>query len=259
MRLSIATTESGPINKTIAIDDNGEITKTHAKPLSAGRISTFDVDLETIANHLKSEMREDQCFVHGAYKGSEHGQTYNLVSVKNYNGGQKKGNITRTKKFLEFEGNHLSMLDYDPDSQCPHPYLEPKDLLRILAEIDPQWKDVGYVVAYSSGAGICLDGEQISQDMGYHLYFEVEHAEGLKKYMDWMFKQTILSGHGWIKVSSVGRTLVRSCYDNAVYSAERIDFIAPPTLKNKRLTQVRPPVEFYDGGTINCMRFPDVE
>ncbi len=114
---------------------------------------------------------------------------------------------------------------------------------------------------YSASAGISLDGKPITVDNpDYHLCFEAANAAQLKKYMAAMFKLLVIAGFGFIKLSANGSMNVRcSCFDIYVFSAERIDFIADSTLKSDRLTQIRPPISYTPGNSIDCSEIPEVD
>ncbi len=138
--------------------------------------------------------------------------------------------------------------------------LSAESIIQILTKLDPQWGQVGYWLVPSSSAGLYVDGKAVGDSCpGYHLYFEAENAEHLKEYMGAIFKLTIIVGHGWIKLSSNGAMHVRSCFDGSVYSPERIDFTARPTLLSKRLSQKRPEPKYHPGDPIDCSQIPEVD
>ena len=259
MKLSVLSNSKGALNKTIDVDVNGEILKTHPTPMTEGFIRHYDIGLSDLPKGL-AKMAEDQSLCHGVVKGSKDGDQHDIVSARQHSLNPQPGEVSRTIDCTEFNGSHLSMLDHDPDGQCPHAYLSPSALLSLLAGIDSQWKDAGHCIVQSTSAGLSLDCVPISvNNYGYHLYFEAGNAEMLKEYMTAIFKLTVIAGHGWIKLSSNGAINVRSCFDGSVFSPERIDFTAPPTLKSKRLTQKRPDPQYYPGRAIDCLQSLNVD
>ena len=52
---------------------------------------------------------------------------------------------------------------------------------------------------------------------------------------------------------------IRSFFDGSVFSPERIDFTAAPTLKSDRLTQERPAPEYFPGNAIDCSKIPEAD
>ena len=254
MKLSVLSNGNGALNKTIDVDENDKIIKTHPTPMTGGLIRHYDINLSDLPNGL-AKMNEGQSLCHGVVKGSKDGNQHNIVSARQHSLNPQPGEVSRTIDCIEFKGSHLSMLDHDPDEQCPHTYLSPSVLVSVLAGIDSQWKDAGTCVVQSTSAGLSLDGNPVSvNNYGYHLYFEAENAEKIKEYMTAIFKLTVIAGHGWIKLSSNGAMNIRSCFDGSVFSPERVDFTAPPTLKSKRLTQKRPGPKYYPGRAIDCLQ-----
>lgn len=259
MKLSILTNKNGALGKTIDVDTSGKLIKTHPDPMHSGTILHRDISLSELPAGL-AKLNGHRALVHGVVKGSEDTQRHIIVSVKDHNTTPINGSVSRSLDCIEYEGNHLSMLDHDPDDQCPHSYLAPSELLHLLAKIDKQWENVAHCVFQSTSSGIRLDDKSVTVDNpGYHLYFEAKCAEKLKEYMTAVFKRTVINGHGWIKLSSNGAMNIRSCFDGSVYSPERIDFTAAPTLKSERLTQDRPAPEYFPGNVIDCSVIPVVD
>jgi hypothetical protein len=241
MRLSILTNSNGDLNKTIDVDENGKLLKNHPDPMFAGSVQHRDIPLSELPNGL-SRLNGNHALVHGVVRRSKDEEKHIIVSVKEHNTSPVKGKVSRSLTCIEYTGSHLSMLDHDPDDQCPHDYFPPSELLYLLSKIDNQWGQVEHCIVQSTSAGISLDGEPVSvSDPGYHLYFEAKSAEELNEYMTAIFKLSVIAGHGWIKLSSNGAMIIRSFFDGSVFSPERIDFTAAPTLKSDRLTQQSTP------------------
>ncbi len=259
IKLSVLTNSKGLLNKTIDIDENGGIFKTHSQPMTNGTIQRYDIDFSKLGVGLSS-LKENQCFCHGVVQGSDPGDEYQVVTAKQRSSDPQSGKISRTQDFIEFRGRHISMLDYDPDDQCPYAYISAESIIQILTKLDPQWSRVGYWLVPSSSAGLYVDGKPVDDKCpGYHLYFEAENAEHLNDYMGAIFKLTVIAGHGWVKLSSNGAMNIRSCFDGSVYSPERIDFTAQPTLLSKRLSQQRPEPKYHPGNPIDCSQIPEVD
>lgn len=257
MKFSVLTNSKGPLNKTIDIKD-GKLKKGHPDPMHSGTIRSYDIELKDLAVGLQ-RLESCQSFVHGTVKDAVNGETFKVVPAKQYNARPEKRSVSRTTDCIGFLGCHLSMLDHDPDSQCPYDCMAPASLLPILAAQDSQWQDAGHWVVPSTSAGISVDGDPVAGGSAYHIYFEALSAENLKDYMLALFKLSVIAGHGWIKLSSNGAMNIRSCFDGSVYSPERIDFTAPPTLISERLSQDRPDPVYQPGGAIDCSRIPVVD
>ena len=259
MKLSILANSKGVLNKTIDVDENGKLLKNHPDPMFFGTIQHRNISLSELPNGL-SKLNGNHAFVHGVVRGSKDKDKHIVVSVKEHNTNPENGRISRSLDCIEYKGEHISMLDHDPDEQCPHEYLPPHELLTLLSKIDSQWEQAEHCIVQSTSAGISLDGDPVSvSNPGYHLYFGASNAETLNEYMKAIFKNTIISGHGWVKLSSNGAMNIRSCFDGSVFSPERIDFTAAPTLKSGRLTQHRPAPKYYPGNPIDCSKVPEVD
>lgn len=241
---TIATNAGGHLGKRVFIK-NGELAKHHPKPLSSGTVEHVAMNLDELPG-LFAKLEPNQCLIHGSVKGSRLGDTHKLTTADRQSGDL----IARTQGFFEYHPCCLSMVDHDPDSQNPDGYMTPEALLTLFAGIDNQWHGVGHVVSPSTSAGICFsDGKPASGNSGYHIYFVCNGDPG--PYFDLMFKHTVAMGHGWIKLSRIGSTLERSCFDCSVYKPERIDFTSLPVLGDG-LTQSRSSIEFVEGVKLCC-------
>ncbi len=251
MKFSVITSSGGALGKTITLDENGNLTKEHSKPLTYGTIEQGSSSLENLPAVL-SRMTSDQALCHGVPINGKKKQDLTIKDLE-------KELISKTKNNIHFKGSHLSMLDVDPNSQCPYEAHTAEALLRALSGIDPQWGSVGYVVKESSSSGLSVNGKPVSNDTSFHIYFEARNAEFLPEYMKAVFKLTIINGLGWIMVSKGASKLVRSCFDGSVFSAERLDFTAAPVLIGNGLTQTKAKPIFISGGVIDCSQIPKVD
>ena len=148
-RFSVLTnTGNKPLNKTIDVDDAGKLIKSHPDPMYRGLITHVVKTMEELPKLLTDRMEKCHALCHGVVKKSEPGQAHNVVTREIEDKvGRVDGVVARSKKNISFSGSHLSMLDHDPDSQCPSAYLPPAELIKVLAGIDPQWKNPECVVA----------------------------------------------------------------------------------------------------------------
>ncbi len=260
MRFSIISNAMGALNKTISLQEDGTITKKHPSPMYKGIVKHYNKkslgDLVT----LFPKLRDQHALVHGVPKDSKVNDEFFVRSkeekVQNLN---REDIIARSKQYLVYMDSHLAMLDHDPSLWNPHPALSPENLITTLAELDPQWGGVGHIVVPSSSAGIMKpDGRPISDSNGYHLYFHANNAKQLHGYMMALFKLSVIAGHGFIKISRDAKFLVRSCFDQYVFSPERIDFTAAPTLEGGLVQERKPPI-YTEGTAIDCRKIPAID
>ncbi|MCL7421533.1 MAG: phage/plasmid primase, P4 family [Methylobacter sp.] len=158
-----------------------------------------------------------------------------------------RGAITRTKEQFQFpDGSGLLMLDHDP-SEYGQSYT-PDELLSILGDIHPAIESAARVVRGSVSAGVHRIGEQPAAGKGFHIYIPVRNAADIPRYGKALFERLWLAGHGFIALARNGAKLKRGLIDAAVFSPERLDFIAPPYIKDKKHLQYTPPETLYQDG-----------
>ncbi len=255
MKFSILGNAKGTTTKELSLDDDGKLIKKYPDPLTIGVVRHCEEDLCDLADTI-NQMKPEYCLVHGVAKETEPGEEVTVVTIAKQ---QREKNIARSKEFFEYSNEpHLAMLDIDQDKQCNLPFLDAGESLSALSSIDEQFDTLGHLVVPSSSEGLAIDGKP-QKGGGYHLYFAAKAAHNLAEYMTAIFKLSIIEGHGWIKLSSSGSMLVRSCFDNAIYSPERIDFTAMPVISDPRITQDRPEPEYFEGGMLDCSQIPYVD
>ena len=81
MRLSILTNSYGVLNKTIDVDENGQLLKSHPDPMFGGSIQHRDIPLSELPNTLLT-FNGNHALVHGVVRGSENKKEHIVVPVK---------------------------------------------------------------------------------------------------------------------------------------------------------------------------------
>ena len=123
--------------------------------------------------------------------------------------------IARSKDYFSYpKGPGILFVDIDSSDA-------EDEAIRKLSELYEPFGTTSYVYATSASYGI-------QGKTGYHLYFFVSDLFILKQAMGNLFDLSFNHGFGFFKVSSAGRLLKRSFFDNAVYDQARLDFIAGP-------------------------------
>ena len=123
--------------------------------------------------------------------------------------------IARSKDYFSYpKGPGILFVDIDSSDA-------EDEAIRKLSELHEPFGTTSYVYATSASYGI-------QGKTGYHLYFFVSDLFILKQAMGNLFDLSFNHGFGFFKVSSAGRLLKRSFFDNAVYDQARLDFIAGP-------------------------------
>lgn len=160
----------------------------------------------------------------------------------------KDGCIARIKDNFKYPGNAFILFDYDPSDRG---YTVPNvgEFISILESIEPQLQTCAYTSKSSASSGIKLDGELLKNDKGFHLYMAIP-GEQLKSYAKTLFKLLILKGYGHVFISINGRMSIRTIFDAAVHSPERLDFIAPAIVEYP-LTINEPEIHSRPGSSID--------
>jgi len=215
-----------------------------------------------------------QAIGHGYIPAVEPGQQIRIADKPRFDamGGKpgellQKGSNTwasRTKDFFTYgTGPALIMFDYDPDSSAPGAaagITGPDDLLARLSKVHPCFNDVGYLRTYSTSAGIYdrKTGDCLKPAEGMHVYVVVEDGRDIERFRAALQHRLWLHGMGWIKISKSGAELDRCLIDTAVFTPERLDFVAGAYLKGDRLEQRRPAPELKPGGMLDTSLIADL-
>ena len=167
---------------------------------------------------------EKDALIHGVIKDHEEMG----ICIKDH---PRPGCMSRTKDNFSYPDNALMLFDHDPSDRGAK-ISSISEFMNILELIDPQLKNCAYVSKSSASSGIKLAGELLNKgDTGVHLYMVIS-GEQLKPYADILFKRIILNGYGHISISKDGRRHVRTIFDAAVHSPERLDFVAPAIVES---------------------------
>jgi hypothetical protein len=75
----------------------------------------------------------------------------------------------------------------------------------------------------------------------------VLNVADIPRYGELLFKRLWLAGHGYIALSGNGSVLIRTAIDSAVFSPERLDFVAPPVIQGTGLKWTPPTILYHDG------------
>jgi P4 family phage/plasmid primase-like protien len=178
-----------------------------------------DISLDDLFDKF-SAFTEKDALIHGVIKNHEEMG----ICIK---GHPKPGCMSRTKDNFSYPDNALMLFDHDPSDRGIK-ISSISEFMSILESTDLQLKNCAYVSKSSASSGIRLKGKggPLKGGAGVHLYMVIP-GEQLKPYADILFKKLILKGHGHISISKNGRKYVRTIFDAAVHSPERLDFVAP--------------------------------
>lgn len=210
----------------------GQLTKTSSAQLTRGRCERhFVADLNEFAALLDG-IAPNVAVLYGVAERA----TAPLVANKDF---REDGDaITRTRRFFGFRrAPGLMMLDHDPHGDRR---LSPDDLIDALHRAAPVLREASLLWRPSASSGIVLpDGTETSVQ-GQRLYLPVTNAALIPEAGKALEALLWANGSGWIEIGKAGQALTRTLVDTTVWQPERLDFVAPPTLKDG-LTRRAPP------------------
>lgn len=217
---TVFTREGGLLTKTIRPDGNGGIIKEPAAQMTAGTAETVSLPFSEFGTFLRS-LKHKQAISHGVC-GRDHA---NIVSTAKFT--EQPGTICRKKEFFHYSGGWgIGMFDHDP--KPGRDALSPAQLFDAVSAVWPAFADLPKVVTGSTSSYIFgPSGEPLAgRGSGFHAYFPFRPAWALPDLAERLFRRLWLTGHGYIFPSRAGSMLVRTIFDKAVFSPERIDFCA---------------------------------
>lgn len=241
MKLTLVEKENGPLSKIIRYKGGGIEKDSSECWLSEGKAIQYDTNLKKLAQGLR-KVKPNQALIHGI---NGHKQI-NILSERKYTA--QADTITRTKEHFTFvKGEGSAFFDHDPK---PGQKAYPKDtFLEIMADIFPAIETMANVWTPSTSSCIYKDDKElVGLNGGFHLYFAVKNATDLPRFSEVLFKRLWLAGHGYIFVTRDGKLLERTIFDTAVFSPERLDFVAGAVCKDGLVQRLPAPV--YTPGNV---------
>lgn len=167
------------------------------------------------------------------------------------------GGITRSKEYLRYEPQPgVIMLDYDP--RKGEKVLTPVEIISILTDVIQEIGGCERIIKRSNSCGIVADNIEQAQEGGIHIYIPVFDASDIPRFGKLLFDKLWLKGYGHIELSKCGSLLVRSVIDSAVFSPERLDFIAPPIIVGKGLKNICTTSKYTQGKALDTRAIPDM-
>jgi len=168
-----------------------------------------------------------------------------------------KNILSRTKTFFEYR-NEPGLVMFDHDWSNYGQTLTADALLATLSTIHSSIAQAARVVRGSVSAGVHKVGESLRTDKGFHVYIPVTNADDIPRYGQVMFDRLWLAGLGYIALASNGAMLERACIDAAVFSPERLDFVATPIISGAGLDYTPPVPEYTEGGLLDTETLLDL-
>ena len=248
---SLFTKDGGILTKKISL--SGSQIKKDASQcfLSSGEVETCNLTLAEFPAFLR-RIKPNQAIANGICKAD----TSRVVSGKQYN--SQPNTITRGLENFKYpKGPGIGLLDIDmPEGST----LTVKEIIDMLAGIFSEFAKAGF--ASSPSTSSCIynkEGEQLrGEGSGRHIYIVARNASDLPRFGKVLFKRAWLNGHGFITISKSGGYLLRTFFDAAVFSPERLIFEAGAVC-DEGLEQRLPYPEYHPGEVLNTSLLEDLK
>jgi hypothetical protein len=269
--LSVITVTKGNASKQILAGANGLPIKGQGSlAISAGMIEHVRVPGLAGLQALLRDIRQNQVLVHGVVKGSVPGDVAPLVTKEFLKqaktGTLAPGTVARSLECIAYPSElFLLMFDRDDNVEDPTKLTSADELFHLLAPLLPGMTEAGAVITRSASSAIRAKdtGEWLIPPSGFHAYFL---ARGnLERFLELLTIRLWNAGYGYCKLASenkqtgVASVLTRAVVDLAVYSAERLDYVAGARIaKNAPFTQDRAEPRLIEGGILDLDTLPAV-
>ena len=269
--LSVLTVTTGNASKRIIAGANGHPIKGRGDlAITAGMLEHVQVDGLAGLQQLLTSIRTDQALVHGVVNGSAPGHVAPLVTTEALKqakpGTHEPGTVARSLEFLSYpDACFLLMFDHDDNPEDPHPLTTAEELCTLLAPLLPGITAAGRLVTTSTSSGIRSKATQewLIPPSGFHCYLLVRGD--LKRFVDLLTVRLWNAGYGYCKLATpnkqtgVAAVLTRAVVDLAVFSPERLDYVAGARLaKDAPFYQDRGEPQLVEGDIFDLDRLPEV-
>src|SRR2546422_5912164 len=265
--LSVLTATKGNASKRLipAWSDNRPIKDpAHTQGISAGHVEHVALAGLTGFRDLLQRITPQQALVHGIPIGSAHGDVLTLVLAEKYTGAP--GTVARTLDCFAYPpGVRLMMFDYDPAPEAPETLANARALVARLTELWCPFAAMGWLSTVSTSSAIRdkLTHDWLCPPDGMHVYFLA--TGDVARFRDMLKVRLWLAGTGYGKLATpnkdtgVASILERCLIDMAVFSPERLDFVAGAIIpKPAPFYQDRPAPELHPGMVLYLDNLPEV-
>jgi hypothetical protein len=241
IEITLLTSKSGLLTKTIRRTADGKLDSTSANLMSFGSACRLDISrMGELAELLNSGLRRDQAISNGVIRADKPDKV-TVTSVKATETLEQMGDgqncIARSKLYLEYRAQ-ATLFNGDTDlAQAPARVTEqfaagcrPWD---VFVAICPGLQGTGHVMRRSTSSGI-IDretGHAFADSGGWHTFFPITDGTDMKGFSRWLHDGCALVGMHWCFITACGTVLRRSIIDLAVASPERIIFEAAPIVE----------------------------
>jgi hypothetical protein len=269
--LSVLTVTNGHASKQLLAGANGLPIKGQGSlAIKAGMLEHVEVAGLAGLQALLKDTRQNQVLVHGVVKGSIPGHVAPLVTTEALKqakpGTVAPGTVARALEYIAYPPElFLLMFDRDDNLEDPTKLATVEELVHLLDPLLPGMAESGAVVTTSTSSAIRAKttDEWLIPPTGFHVYLL---ARGnLARFVDLLTVRLWNAGYGYCKLATpnsqtgVAAVLTRAVVDLAVFSPERLDYVAGAHIaKNAPFYQDRGEPRLIDGAILELDAFPEV-
>jgi hypothetical protein len=269
--LSVLTVTKGNASKQLLVGANAQPIKGQGSlAITAGMLEHVQVDGLGGLQTLLTTITPQQALVHGVVKGSVPGYVAPLVTTERLKrakpGDLAPETVARALEYIAYPDDvFLLMFDRDDNAEDPTKLQTVEDLIALLTPLLPGINRAGMLVTTSTSSGIRSKAtdEWLIPSTGFHAYCL---ARGdLTRFVDLLKVRLWNAGYGYCKLATpnkqtgVAAVLERATVDLAVFSPERLDYVAGARIaKNAPFYQDRGTPRLIDGEILDLDAFPDV-
>jgi hypothetical protein len=269
--VSVLTATKGRTQKVISVGAYGRPVKgTGSLAITEGFLEHVTVPGLVGLQDLLQGIRPKQALVHGVVKGSRPGDVHPVVSTERLEraaaGALEPDTIARSLTYIAYPPDpFLIMFDRDRTLEDPTHVATADQLFQLLTPLFPAMADVGKLVTYSASSAIRdkHTREWLIPPENFHAYLLVQG--NLARFVDLFTVRLWTAGHGYCRLSTpnkqtgVAAILRRAVVDLAVFSPERLDYVAGAEIaKNAPFEQARGAPQLTAGGILDLDALPDV-
>jgi hypothetical protein len=264
--VSVLTATRGNASKALIAGAHGlPIKGTGDLGITRGQIEHVEVQGLAGLQALLAGIDKKQALVHGIITGSRPGDVHPIVPDRDL-ARATPDTRARTKACITYpDGIHLLMLDRDDNPQDHTKLQTVEELIALLTPLFPGIARAGRVVTVSTSSAIRSKAtkEWLVPPRGFHIYLLVRGT--LPRFVDLLKVRLWNAGYGYCCLVSpntrtgVASVLERTCIDLAVYSAERLDYVAGARIaKHEPFYQDRGVPTLVPGDVLELDTFPDL-
>ena len=213
------------LTKVFGLDAAGTLTKTTVANMTAGTAQrTAVADLHELANALAA-LTSAQAVGWGV-------ATTDTLRIATADREEPDSDVLgRTRRNFAYpKGPGILMLDHDG---TPFGALDRDELRQRLIDACPALATAPMLWRPSASAGLVApDGRELNGLHRHRLYIPVTDASAILEAGKRLVTLLCAAGMGWHEVGKAGQALARCLVDASVWQPERLDFAAPPILKD---------------------------